>query len=193
MAANYISILSIDPGINHCGWADIRYTPSTDITEVCHFGLIEATDLAKKEFKVDFKEYSRVISLDVYRREFKLIMEKYLPDYVVSEGAFYNPHRPNAFLSLSLCLHTLQSLLYHEFRMPLYTIAPRAIKHVIWGNGNANKEAVQEGIKRHPDLVLKEHKSHPIEKMVEHEADSIAAGYAFVKTILPDLLMRRSK
>ena len=95
-------------------------------------------------------------------------------------------------MSLKLCIHTIQRLLYLR-GMRLYLIPPTVAKQAVWGKGTANKLAIQESIQELPDLTIRATKQHPIEEMQEHEADSIAIMYAFTKNILPDLLIQEEK
>ena len=190
MPTTTIKILSIDPGIHHTGWS----ISSTDATlqklTVSTWGEIQASDIAKREFKSDVKLYGSLISLFCYEAEIQSLMEKYTPDFVVSEDAFYNPRMPNAFLSLKLCINAIQRILFKHHRK-LYTIPPTVAKQAVYGKGTANKSAVQESIQILDDLVIKTTKAHPISSMVEHEADSIAIGYAFFKLTLPELVMQQ--
>lgn len=188
LEAKNIVVLGIDPGINHTGWSILHYSNTNDISSIVTFGTIEANDIAKKFHKEDFKQFSKVISLEIYRAELKSLMEKYNPQFVACEDAFYNPRMPNAFLSLKLCIHTIQQLLFQEYRKPLYLIAPKLIKQVISDDGTASKTAVQDAITNRADLIVKDTKNNPVAKMVEHEADSIAIAYSFVKLFLRDKL-----
>ena len=190
--ASSIKILSIDPGIHHTGWS-ISHTDSTlQKLTVQTWGEIQASDIAKKEFKSDVKLYGSLISLFCYETEIEGLLDKYNPDFVVSEDAFYNPRMPNAFLSLKLCINAIQRILFKHHRK-LYTVAPTVAKQAVYGKGTANKVAVQESIQILDDLFIKETKAHPVSSMVEHEADSIAIGYAFFKLILPEIIMQTVK
>lgn len=191
MKTDTIKILGIDPGINHTGWNIGLYDVATGHLTISTYGTIEANTLAKKEMRQDAKIFGNVVSLDVYEREFHHICEEHNPDYIASEDAFYNPRTPNAYLSLKLCIHAIQRLLYHQYRKTLYRIPPTVAKQAVRGNGMANKLAVQESILALPDLTVKSTKQHPVERMVEHEADSIAITYTFCKLTLPDLLMQK--
>lgn len=185
-----IRILGIDPGINNTGWNISQFNTENEITTVLHFDRIQANALAKKEKKQDFKDYGNIVSLELYEREINSIIEKYRPSYVACEDAFYNPRTPNAFLSLKLCIYSIKRVL-HTHGQILFLIPPTIAKQAVWGSGTANKLAVQESIFNLKDLVIKDSKTNPIDKMVEHEADSIAISYAFIKNILPDLLLQK--
>ena len=182
-----ISILGIDPGINNTGLSFNKYDPDTGILHVNNYTVLQANDLAKKENRADMKSFGSVFSLCLYERELRRIITDFQPDFVACEDAFYNPRTPNAFVSLKLCIGTIQRVLYTDFKQPLYRIAPKLAKAAI-GNACAGKVAVQEAIQHLPDIQIKQTKSRPLENMVEHEADSIAIAYAFTKHFLPDIL-----
>ena len=98
---------------------------------------------------------------------------------------------PNAFISLRLCINVIQRVLY-EHQKILHLVAPKEAKKAI-GSGKADKVTVQNSIRNLSDLKLKDSKLRPLDKMVEHEADSIAIGYAFIKHILPDIYLSGQK
>lgn len=187
-----IKILAFDPGINHTGWSLGSFDPVSFLLTVPFYGEIQAHNIAKKEARKEFKSYGSLVSLNFYKREIDLLMDHYRPDYVASEDAFYNPRCPNAYLSLKLCIHTIQRLLF-ERMMRLYLVAPTVAKQAVHGKGTANKLAIQESIQTLPDLKIRDTKQHPIEEMQEHEADSIAIMYAFVKNFLPDILLQEER
>lgn len=185
---SYITILGIDPGIHNCGIAFSKYDPKTGILAVVDYFTIHAAELAKKEDKQTSREYGTVFSLILLERTMREIFDKYQPDYIASEDAFYSPRTPNAFVSLKLCINSIQRVLFCDYKKPLFKIPPKLAKAAV-SQGTANKVAVQTSIRNLPDLKLKDTKSKPLDEMVEHEADAIAIAYAFRKIILPDLLM----
>lgn len=190
MSKGLIKILGIDPGVNHTGYSIGLFDPKTDTLNIKEYGVFSASTIAKKNFKQDFKTYGNIISLTVYEQEFEKILDSHHPDYVVSESAFFNPRMPNAFLSLSLCINTIRTILYRRQQI-LYTVAPKEAKQTV-STATANKAAVQESIHHLKDLSIKHTRSKPQEKMVEHEADSIAIMYTFCKNTLRAILMGKS-
>ena len=181
-----IIIMGIDPGINNTGICILKLNKkNNEITLVDRF-VIKANEAAKKQNKDDAREYGNVFSIVVYEKEMLEIFSKYNPDFVACEDAFYSPRTPNAFVSLKLCINAIQRVLYQHFRKQLYKIPPKLAKSAV-SQGTADKVAVQISIRNLPDLKLKDTKMKPLDNMVEHEADSIAIGYAFVKCILPDI------
>lgn len=191
MSKDNITVLAIDPSINNCGWSVLKHNFKTGQTTVITHDVLQSNDVAKKTNRGDFKTYGNVYSLFIAEEEFKKLMEAYQPDYVACESCFFNPRMPGAFASLKLFINALQRVLYKYFQMTLYEVAPKEAKQCV-STGVANKVAVQEGIQQLEDLTIRSSKQKPADKMVEHEADSIAIGYTFIKTILPNLLLQES-
>lgn len=183
-----ITILGIDPGIHNTGLCVCKYDPRDQKLYVTDYWTLKAADLAKKENRQESKQFGNVFSLFLYEREFAKILETVKPDYVACEDAFYNPHMPNAFASLKLCIASIQRVLYTTQHRPLFCIPTRLAKKQTASTGDAGKVAIQTAIRQLSDLVIKDTKAKPIIKMVEHEADSIAIAYTFMKQMLPDLL-----
>lgn len=186
----YIKIMAIDPGLNALGVSLGYYYNQKNKFIIQEYMTIHSNDQAKKEKRADFKMYGNLISLFTCEEAIHSLMEKWEPEFIVSEDAFYNPRMPNAFLSLKLCINAIQRVLY-QYNKVLYRIPPTVIKQTIFGNGMASKAAVQEGIMNHDDIGFKEAKKKHVNRLIEHEADSIAIGYAFIQLLLPDILMQR--
>ena len=184
-----IRVLGIDPGLTNTGYNITAYDPVERKSIVVARGIINATTIAKKR-RQEYKDFGNIISLFVYEKEIQELMDEYKPDYVACEDAFYNPRTPNAFLSLKLCITSIRRVLYSLYNKQLYLISPCSAKLAVYGKGGANKEAVQESILHLDNLHIKNTKQNPINKMVEHEADSIAISYAFISFVLPDILMQ---
>lgn len=170
-------IVAIDPGLTNTGWSYLEYDTSTGIVLVKHTGKICAIAHTKKVEKESYKKYGNLISLMEYEKLINELQNKYHPDHICCEDAFYNSRTPNAYLSLKLCINSIGRVLYSYDKL-LYLIAPKVAKQAVFGKGTANKEDIQLAIRKidnlhfHPDIVLDE--------LVEHEADSIAIGYAFI-------------
>lgn len=186
----YIRIMAIDPGLNALGISLGFYYYQKDKFVIQEYLTIHSNDRAKKEKKPDFKVYGNLISLFACEEAVSELVKQWEPEFVVSEDAFYNPRMPNAFLSLKLCINAIQRVLY-QYNKILYRIPPTVIKQTIFGNGMASKAAVQEGIMNRENIGFKEAKKKHVNRLVEHEADSIAVGYAFTQLFLPDILMQQ--
>lgn len=190
MIKNTIKLLGIDPGINNTGYSVGIFDPKTDVLVIKDYGVICANALTRKERKADYETYRNVASLSVYADEIEKLLVQHKPDYVACESSFYNPRMPNAYLSLSLCIHTIKTVLYEKHRKLLNMIAPSEAKLAV-ATGLADKTVVQEAIHNRKDLIIKHTKAKPMEKMVEHEADSIAIMYAFAKGGLRNFYMAK--
>lgn len=186
-----IKILGLDPGMSTTGFNISVYNPDTDILTVQLHSQIEAHSLAKQEMRKESKIYGNIVSLFLYEREIRNLMLEHQPDYVTSEDAFYNPRMPNAYLSLKLCINSIQRVLY-EFGKTLYRIPPTVAKQAV-RDGTADKLAVQEAVLSLPGIVIRDTKQNPVAKLTEHEADSIAIAYAFKKLYLLDILAQQAE
>ena len=182
-----IVVLAFDPGIYHTGWSISKYDRTAGNISVTAYGTIDANSIAKKEKREDYKVYGNLVSFFALEREVTNLVTQHEPDYVACEGAFAARFM-NAFVSLKLCIHAIQRALYLNFGKTLYLIAPKEAKKAV-GKGTADKGAVQNSIRHLDNLKIKDTKQQPIDRMVEHEADSIAIGYAFIRNVLPDLLL----
>lgn len=183
---NYITIIGVDPGIHNCGISFNKYDPKTGTMNVSDYFVFHAAETAKKENKEVAKRFGNVFSLHVLEREFSKIVSSYDPDFIACEDAFYSPRTPNAFISLKLCINAIQRVLYREYTKELFLIPPKLAKMTI-DEAGANKVAIQEAVRSKADIKLKDTKIRPLDAMTEHEADSIAIAYTFVKQILPNL------
>lgn len=189
METETIRVLSFDPGLTKAGWTILDYNPSTKIVSIVKFGyLTPGPNADRAAFREEVNTFGKhVISLRMLREYVKELVEKYHPRYVATEGAFYNPRRPGAYGSLLQWIVTLENFLYDEYKLPVYRIAPKKAKHSISGNGDSGKISVQEAVLSHDDIVFPDMNQSLLE-MCEHEADSMAIGYAFCMDTLPGLL-----
>ena len=182
-----IKIMGIDPGLTNTGYNISLFNPATGTLEVKLFDTISAIKVAKKLNKEEYKTYGNIIPLYKYEQILSEIVADHKPEYIVSESAFFCPRTPNAYVSLSLCINAIERVLY-GYSKTLYKIAPKAAKQAV-SDASASKIAVQEAILKLPDLKIKKPKNRQLTSMVEHEADSIAITYTFVKTVLPGVLL----
>lgn len=174
-------ILSFDPGTTCLGWAVSQYQFDNDKFQVIKFGNVRPSDNAKKS-KEDCNIFTRqLVSLFLIESVVRELVETYNPQYVVSEDAFYNPRRGvHPYVALKLCINTIARIIM-DYRLGLFKIAPCSIKSVVAGAGHADKFTIQDAILNNPNITFKAAKQIAFDKMVEHEADAIAVGYAFVK------------
>lgn len=192
-----IRILSFDPGSTNMGWAISEYIVDTGDFLVLNYGIFKASKIAKKrkDEVLDFGQ--RLISLSVINEEVEKLLNSHQPHYVVTEDAFFNPGTPQAYISLLLCIHTVEQTLYRTFRngklkhqsaKKLYKIAPSTIKMIISGKGSNFKQQVIDSIVNNEQITFKnvqvDDVGNPIVSLIEHEADAVAGGFAFAKTNL---------
>ena len=182
-----IKILSFDPGLTKAGWSFSEYDTTSRIYTVIKFGTITPNTTAAKALNRDAVNIfgKRVIALRILREAVDLLVKQYKPDFIATEDAFYNPRTPNAYGSLLTWIVTVENFMYSEFKMPIYRIAPKLAKHNISGDGTSGKLSVQDAVVNHSNIKFRA--NLPVLDMCEHEADSIAIGWSFVYSILPNL------
>jgi len=174
-------ILSIDPGLIHAGWAISEYDPNTDILTVKDFGTIESTRQADlKAYREYVNKFGRrVMSLSVAKEKILEICDKYQPDYIESENAFFNPFRPSAFTALNDFIAVIRFAIKEHIDKPFYLISPKSIKAAI-SDGAAEKQDITKAVLKNKHIVFAT-KCKPTE---EHEWDSIAGAYSLVRLYL---------
>ena len=192
-----IKILSFDPGQGNMGWAISEYTIENGDFHVLNYGVFKASKVAKKrkEEVLDFGQ--RLVSLSVICEEVEKLLLSHQPHYVVTEDTFFNPGTPQAYVSLLLCIHTVERTLYrtffngklkHQTAKKLYKIAPSTIKMIISGKGSNFKQQVIDSIIENEQITFKnsqvDENGNPLITLIEHEADAIAGGFTFAKTNL---------
>lgn len=175
-----MKIIAIDPSSSHLGWSLLNLDEKNKKIYVEKLGQIDASILAKKKDPKLFKAHTQVITLLTLEDELQKLFSETQPNYVVSESSFM-ARFPTAYVSLSLCIYTIRRLLYVNFNLPLYTVAPKQAKKVV-AEGSASKEEVQHAIKKLKDLVW-DNQNNELE-LTEHMADSVAIGYTFIKGML---------
>ena len=196
MDTTQLIVLGIDPGIHNCGWSihQVTITLKPEISfkdTVLTYGVFDATAIAKQADKANSKLYGSVFSLFLFEKEIDKIIRTYRPNYVASEGSFFNPRMPNAYISLSLCINAIQRVLF-KYSQKLYVIPPKLAKQTL-GNACADKDKVKEAIHKIKNLKVLHDDKHKLEDMVEHESDSVGIGYTFISVILPTLLTPTKK
>ena len=139
-----IIIMGIDPGINNTGICILKLNKKNNEISLVDRFVIKANETAKKQNKDDAREYGNVFSLVVYEKEMLELFNKYNPDFVACEDAFYSPRTPNAFVSLKLCINAIQRVLYQHFRKQLYKIPPKLAKSAV-SQGTAGVQSPPAG------------------------------------------------
>ena len=184
------SILSFDPGLTTLGWSFNIYDSEKNLMTVKKYGTFKASKMASKQKEPSEMYGQRLIALNLLEAEICRLIDYYKPMYIASEDIFLHIKHVNAFAALTLCLHTMRRAAYSRNKV-IYTMAPCDIKKVTTDKATADKEAIQKSIIANNNIVIQESKQNPINKMCEHEADSIAAGYSFAISILPTILLEQ--
>ena len=181
-----IHILSFDPGLSYSGWAYSTVNEKENIFCVENFGMLTPNKTVDhKELRDDVSIYGRrTITLALLRDMMRELLSQYNPEYIVSEDAFFNPRRPQAYEALIHWLLTVSLLLKDEYKKPLFRIPPKLVKKFISGEGTSDKSGVQAAIFQHKDIKFLQ----PPEEnsLVEHEGDAIAIGYTHWKLLQTD-------
>lgn len=182
-----VSVLSIDPGLSTFGWAFSEYDRSAKKLSILNYGNYCPARLAeRKEFDHDVRLYGhRIMSLCVARIEIDYLYRTYNPDFVCCEDAFFNRFRPTAYAALLQWITTIELFLKDKYKQQLYKMSPKTIKHAI-GKGDSDKMQVLKNVLNNQQMEFKGSKKD----LIEHEWDACACGWAFSKTILPDLLKK---
>lgn len=171
-----ITILAFDPGIDFMGWSVLTLHPPKEKIIIKDSGTLEGKTYYKKHDLSLRKKFKRpFIILQSYKKVFKELIEKYNPDYVVSEGAFAHSFIAAAF-SLITIIHVLRQVCFEVLCKDIEIIAPMQTKSILTGKNMADKEMIKVCINKNKNLAL--HKSCDL--YTEHEYDSIGHGYAFI-------------
>ena len=204
---NNIRIISIDPGLSTLGWAISNLDKITGKFNVLKFGSIKASKNAIKQKELVETYGKQLVALNIINQEIKKLIYDSVPNYAVSEDAFYNPGTPNAFKSLLLCLNTIDNILFNisyykeECNLPdtakkLYKIPSKEVKKIMSGTGSSFKLDMLQALKdrmESGDIIISSLSNYPIESIGsfinEHEVDAISVGYAFAKNIYPTLIL----
>lgn len=129
------------------------------------------------------------------------LINRYTPTYVSSEDAFYNPARPNAFVSLLIAIYAIESKLYQLYsddKLPfgknikLYKTPPTLVKKIFSMNSGGGKSTkddmyhnLQDRVNEHDISFVGRDDCPSLEEFTEHSVDAIAVGYAFYKFWIP--------
>jgi len=177
-----VRIIGIDPGTTKLGWCIIDYSVKTNLRTVMRTGVVKGTYRASKRKGLIEKFYSRLIALEIIEEVLSDLCETFSPDYHASEDAFMNRKFPNAFPALLLCIQCIERLLFRKYESPLYKYAPRRIKSIFAGNGNASKALIKSTTLNSNEIVFKQQSLVDKEKISEHEYDAIAVACTFIDT-----------
>lgn len=122
-------ILGIDPGTKHLGYGLIDYSPKKGINHLLAFGVISP----------DVK-FDMVQKLGYIFQKLSCVIERFKPDFLVMEKAFYSKNVKVALTlgqvrGVVMALGGINSLQFSEY-------SPKEVKQSVTGNGNASKDQV---------------------------------------------------
>jgi Holliday junction resolvasome RuvABC endonuclease subunit len=172
-------ILAFDPGIGNTGWSLLEGNTRTSDLVVLKMGEFHPGPTADKAaFRDQVAKYEkRTISLDLLRAEVTKLLLDLKPDFVCSEDIYISMFRPQAYGSLAMWMCMTQMTAFDVANKKLFRIPTKICKKCLAGSGGSGKLDVQRAVKENKKVTFK----HDDDKrfLTEHQADSIAAGFAF--------------
>lgn len=187
MTKRNIRILGLDPGLSVTGWNLSDYDTTTGKLNVIKFGDIVGKNSLKHHKNLLGVFEKQHIILHDFEHIFVELIKDTLPDYVCFESPFL--HRfPNSYATLMLVVHTMRRAAHQVLVQDIHPIAPRECKLNISNSADSDKVAVQQAVLSHNDIVVKDTKQNPTDKMSQHAADSIGVTYTFAIKYLPSIL-----
>lgn len=184
---NIVKILAFDPGLSSAGWAIITVNIKKSAIVVSHVGMLKISQIVGRVKYEEEREIfgDRVVALGALEHSLYDMAEKYKPDFIVTEDAFYNPRRPAAYMALTQWITQLEMAMY-RWRKPVYRIPTRLAKQCVASAGGADKPNVQAALFSAADITIKP-KLRQIVKDT-NVSDALAVAYTFVKMALPTLI-----
>ncbi len=169
-----IRILGIDPGTN-TGICIMEITEHLEIIKIDTFTL-NLNNYILDTLSNFEKEADRLIALEEGLKE---ILEKYNPDLIGMENAFFNKKFPLSGLKLSSFLGVIMmTVRKHGKQTKIYKLQPKYIKSVV-STGNAYKDDMLEAVRDNIELG----KHLDLDKETEHSIDAVAIAYSVMKLL----------
>lgn len=174
-------ILTLDPGLTHTGWALLQASLNNDTVVVLKIGEFHpGPTVEKKSYRDEVEKFDkRTISLAYLREQLTKLLLDLRPDEVCAEDIFINPHRPAAYGALAMHQCVTKMVCYDVVKKHLITIPTKIAKAALTKSGSSDKLTVQQCVASNTDIKFKN--EDDLNHMTEHEADSIAVGYALAK------------
>lgn len=172
-------ILAFDPSSTQMGMCVGIYDIGKSNFVVIHTETIKGDTLIKGAHEI-LKEHKRTFCVQLFLKDFLTneIFPEWIPDFIVSEGAFYCSRMPNSFEALVIIINAIQEAAFNWKKMKVSLIAPSIIKKEVSGKANASKEEIKNAVLNHPNIDLKYLHTH---QFTEHEYDAIAHAYTFTQ------------
>jgi Holliday junction resolvasome RuvABC endonuclease subunit len=187
MATNTVRILSFDPGLTVSGWAVLDFNMHDGTMTVSKLGMLTPNKIVSRaDMRDEVDKYGkRLMALSMLKDMVTELYEEYKPDYIAVEDNFFNSKYPTAYAALIHWTMTVDFLMKDKYGKPVYKIPPKLIKQYISGSGDASKVSVQQAIMDNDKIVFRSNQLY--NNLMEHTADAIAIGWAFLQEFLPIL------
>lgn len=177
-------ILAVDPGINNCGLSVLDLESDFVVTET--WLVKNARKFTDDEKIVETKFGNRTVKVLAIINKIKELLETYpIIDKIIIEAPFYNALTPMAYGSLLEVIFSIKYLVIVPMNMDMKLIEPLLVKKLFSGQHIAKKEVMKQFlIKKRDNGDIKF--TGDIEKLSEHEIDSVAVGYVHYLSILEE-------
>ena len=173
--ANF-NIISIDPG-NNLGIS--IYTIDDEDYKVVS---VETIFIILNNYGSEEGDgYDKINSKLSYLKKFMTeIMNEYKPLALGLETSFLNMRFPKAVIQLSQYLAIIENVSREVYSgIKIFRYSPKAIKSKIEAGGDAKKDDMTTAVSKIEELKGK----IKLDKLTEHEIDSLAIGYVMLKEI----------
>lgn len=185
-------LLCIDPGLNNCGLSIID---DKDDFLVKKTVLVKnARKFTEEERVIETKYGSRTVKVKAIVKDIENLLLEF-PDIhtVIMEAPFYNKAMPNAFGSLLEVIFSVKYMVVVPKDLGFAKVEPLLVKKFFSKQHLASKQVIKEALIKNVQLgYVKLAEGLDVEKMSEHEIDSIAVGYSY-RSVLEDPNRQLSK
>lgn len=176
-----INLVSIDPGSTKVGIADFEIDPVSGIIIRCNAHTLDASRYVQEDGWIETNFGMRQARISFIENYLINHFNSVRPLFIVSEGSFFNPRRPNAFEVLIEAIAAIRNaVMKYDTWRSLELIDAPTVKKSVGAAGNAKKEEVQERVLLLSDLNYDSNQN--INDLSEHAIDAIAVGYGFYKS-----------
>lgn len=178
-------ILSIDPGINNCGLSVLNLTPNFTVTET--WLIKNARKFTDEEKIIETKFGNRTVKILAITNKIKELLKIHPTiNQLIIEAPFYNALTPMAYGSLLEVIFSIKYLIVIPLQLDMKLIEPLLVKKLFSGHHVAKKEVIKQFLinkMNNGDIKF----IGDIDKLSEHEIDSIAIGYVHYLFLLEEL------
>lgn len=165
-------ILSIDPGTIHLGITIFKLDKDLNIEN------LKTIELLLKEDNKNITMPNLSYRVHKFSKEFRELLKEYHPNTVAFETPFINFRRPASVIPLAMIMGLITTIaLDYDPYIYIHKISPSEVKNAIGAKGNSDKDGVLKAIKKNKEIS----KHINLDNISDHEVDSIAVGYGFLK------------